>query len=185
MPKPDQARCARCAGLEKKAAATKRQFAVEKEQYEIELCEDHARTFDRDMGAWTRVADEILPVVYAGTSDFQRARAVKNLFLPEPSPDPHVVKVQKLPPQYHLWTLTTHAKERCAERGISQRDALILASDPSFARPVPGPDGGDGDTGKWIHTRGGWHAIVDRQKKTVITVMPDELLAQRKELSVG
>lgn len=161
--------CDRCGGTRKPATIT-RKFAVDKDQYEIDLCDDHARAFDRDMGAWARIARDITPVVYRFSSEMKRERdidrAVKSAFKPTPPDDPNVVVIQRLPASFHLWSLTDHAKQRCRERQISEHDALMTACDPGYAFPARSDA-----PNTFVHIRGEWAAVVNPIRKVVITVM--------------
>lgn len=165
--------CDRCGGRKKPATQTRR-WSVDKDQLEIDLCDEHGAAFDRDTGMWARLSRDITPEVYKHQYDMTRERGIDRAvggprFRPVPPEDPRVVVVQKLPAKFHVWRLTDHAKERCAERGISEHDALLAASDPGLARTDP-------NTGYWIHTRGDVHCIVNRNTNHVITAITSEQL---------
>lgn len=51
--------CDRCAFGQEKPATTERTFALEDRYYKLDLCEQHATMFDRDLGGWTRLAAEV------------------------------------------------------------------------------------------------------------------------------
>jgi hypothetical protein len=174
--------CDRCGGKKKRATVSKK-LAVDTEVVALDLCEDHARLFDQQLGAWTRIGRDITPAkhepffVSTRERSHERARTIR----PTPPPDDtKVVISQKLPAKFHTWNLTTHAIERCVERKISHTDALIAAADPAVARIDP-------QTGYWIHQRGDIVAIVNRNTSVVITAMTTETLAERqqKEVHVG
>lgn len=163
-------KCARCAGTKKPATVIQR-FGLDDEQYELALCAEHGLAFQRDIGAWMRIADELTPEVHRAFSDHSRElsieRAAKHVFTPKPPADPKVVVVQKLPAAYHLWGLTDHAKERCAERGVSERDALICAADPAVTFQHPQHEG----SVLRHHKRGSVIVLCNTETKSVVTVM--------------
>lgn len=168
--------CDRCGGRKKPATQTRR-WGLDKDQFEIDLCDEHGSAFDRDMGMWARLSRDITPEVYKHQYDMTRERGIeraKSVFAPAVPSDPSIVVVQKLPAKFHTWSLTDHAKQRCVERGVSERDALIAASDPSIAFPDPkNPE-------YWMHQRGDIHCIVVRRRNIVVTVMDDATYEARR-----
>jgi hypothetical protein len=182
--------CARCGGATRKPATQTARFAVDNDRYEIDLCDQHAAQLDRELGGWVRLARDVTPAstVQPGrlsiTAERERTQPPplvptriggSSAFIPKDL-QPGVVHVQKLPPGYHDWRLTEHALQRCEQRGIAQRDALIAASDPQLTYPTKQ------DPAEWFHIRGPIACVVNAATKEVITVMhQSELETEGKE----
>lgn len=70
------------------------------------------------------------------------------------------------------WTICRHARARASELGFALIDLLVAAAEPeqSYEQSRYGP-------GRWMHQRGDVAVAVNRQTRTIITVVlrrPDQ-----------
>lgn len=188
--------CDRCVMGKEKPATTKRTFAIEDRYSEIDLCEQHADAFDRDIGVWVRLASDIdNPYDRAGRSTtFTRERAEDARRVVEQSAalqrqNEESVLVQKraaeqaaetarlareaerqaynLIPGAKIWTLTRHARDRMMLRGFTPTDVLMAVTMPSAKTPSVNP----GQAHLLVCRRGDCRVVVDPRTHQIVTVI--------------
>lgn len=181
--------CDRCAFGGEKPATEERRYAIEDRYYLLELCQEHAEMFDRDMSRWTRVSQDI-DNPYAGTrgrSEFftreateqtRRARELAEKARKEAASRDFAARraaeiameeeqhLRKSLPGALAWALTTHARERMVERGFTLEDLYRTATQPEHTYPQEwrGPDVA-------IYQRGDCRLAVNTRQQVVITVI--------------
>lgn len=166
--------CDRC--LKDTLASTTIRFSIGDTEYEIDVCEKHADMFQRDMHGWTRVSREKEKPSFLGRSQVEldnhrrlvRAesdRAKRRTELKEADP-----QLETIPGPALDWTLSTHAEEQLAARGpaygFSKREVLLAAHSPQHSYAAD-------DGVCYRHNRGPVSCVVDRQRQTIVTVMPN------------
>jgi hypothetical protein len=183
-------------GFGKERPATQeRVFALEDRYYKLELCDEHAKMFDREVGAWARLAAEI------DTPDFARPRS--QFFLDERARETARIRElsqkakeqaavgdfatkraaamaaqveadvaaesearsRKLIPGGMKWRLTDHARERAEQRGYTVHDVLEAAARPDHTYASVR------DPELTIHERAGCRVVVDGRSCAIITVI--------------
>lgn len=183
--------CNRCIPSKAKEVTVKRTFALDGSWYELPLCDEHAATFDRDLGRWTMIADEIdAPNGRTKSEYFTAERRREALRIAElrtkaankiasenfaerrraeldaEAEDRAEHEARQTIPGALNWNLTDHARERMAERGFSIFDTLQAAAQPkqTFRQPWRGPFVA-------VNQHGDCRVIVNEAEKLIITVM--------------
>lgn len=210
--------CERCPYTSAEQATAERIWAVEDRYYRLRLCARHAAAFDRELGAWTMLAEEVdNPYDTAGqrrSSPFftaerkretARLRELRDRAIqraaesaaaeaaeaaaharraqfeaaehpggsagasPAAAP-PHVdadeLAARRAIPGAFSWGLTTHARQRAAQRGFSIAAVLRTAAQPehTYRQSHRGP-------GIALYSRGDCRVVVDTETQTIITVV--------------
>lgn len=149
--------CDRCIRGNEKTAVTERKFVIDGLGYKLELCEQHGDAFDRDLGVWIQLAQDI-DNPFAGTKsstmftkeDNERQRSVlqqsdevrrnteQSIFakkqaerLAEEAEHEAYNKI----PGAKIWTLTRHARERMMERNFTVAEVLMTVTMPATRVP--------------------------------------------------
>jgi hypothetical protein len=65
--------CDRCGGRKKRATRTIK-YSVDGENLEVDVCEEHGRAFDRDIGAWRRISREVVRTNTFGPAKLSKTR---------------------------------------------------------------------------------------------------------------
>lgn len=160
-------------------ATTTQKFSLNGVDYEIDLCEKHADALTRDFLGWARLArererptmfrsSESVRAYTTGTSPASPPPAAKRTPTPpvDDKPTPTLVAI---PETAKNWTLSVHAEQQLEDRGpehgFDRRDVYLACVQPTHAYEAEG--------GNWRHVRGPVSLIVDRQRKKVVTVMPN------------
>lgn len=187
--------CDRDALGREKPATAKRTLSVEGISYTLRLCEEHARMFDREMFAWTRLGEELAAVTpMFGSKYAEDARKAATLRarqqpvhshheaqesapqIPAPSIShrPHrlgqPLSAEQVKPGERYsngWLLTPHAAERAEQRRYSIDEVLTAAARPEITYD----DQAAGGVIRRIHQAGGCAVAVNTQEKVVLTVL--------------
>lgn len=147
--------CDRCAFGKVLPASTHRTFAIEDRYYRIDLCDKDAAAFDRDLGAWTRLAVDIdnpydsssRPASATYTPErAERARVVlqqsdeirhaeqQTIFAKkraEQLAEEAEKHARQTIPGALNWTMTRHARERMLKRGFTAGEVYMAVTIPS------------------------------------------------------
>lgn len=184
--------CDRCSFGREKEASTERVFCLDELWYELNLCEDHAKMFDRDWTGWTRLATDIDPPsgrerhsewfsaerkreterirelrdkanTQAASAEFALRRAAEIEL--ETAQREELNARQSIPGALE-WRLVNHARERMLERGFTIHEVLTTAASPGTVvrQPWRGPDIA-------VHQRGDCRVVVNDRTKAIITVI--------------
>lgn len=184
--------CDRCSFGTVKEATTERKFYLDELWWKLDLCEEHAKLFDREWGGWTRLAQEIdgpqPDRVHSNYFTAERKRETERLrelrdkaqreaasreFAARRAAE--IEEETRIAAEAHArnsipgaakWSLTTHARARMVQREFTIEDVLRTAAEPHFteARPERGKD-------IWLRQRGQCRVIVDATSHTIITVV--------------
>lgn len=189
--------CDRCVIGKEKSAKNVRTFAIEDRYSTIDLCDQHAEAFDRDIGQWIQLATDIEnPYDRAGRSTtYTRGRAEDARRVLDQSDalkrqQAESVLVQQRAaamqaeidrlareaerqafnqiPGAKVWTLTRHARERMMERDFTVAEVLMAVTMPSHKAPNHKPGLGH----LLICVRDEVRAVVDPRTHQIITVIP-------------
>ncbi len=124
--------CARC--IVARPAETIGRFAYGGYQYEIELCDMHARMFDADLANWVRLAKDLGPLV---------KDHVENVVVPFPVADGGVERHDSEPePAEEIsldamaYTFSEHAIWRMNKRKVTKTDVFrVISTNKKIVRP--------------------------------------------------
>lgn len=190
--------CDRCSFGKVLPATTSRTYAIEDRYYKLDLCENHGEMFDRDIGGWTRLSEEI-DNPYDGSSKItstftreqsERARAVLNQSdaIRRNVEDSAFVQKQaeKLAkeamqhaynsiPGAKLWTFTNHARERMMLRKFTPAEVLMAVTMPATRTPHPS------DPSEVYCTRDRCIAIVNPRAHVIVTILDRDLVGLGQE----
>ena len=157
--------------------------------YELDLCSEHARTFDDQIWGWLRLAREVTDgATFAGPALSERLReapAVREglptkFLTAEETHEELPVSKTEMDIIRLRWTLTDHAWERLEERspifGFTIEDVLLAAEKPERSHMDREGRSRNGEV-IWIHWRGNVKVVVNRQTRTIITVGGKEQVA--------
>lgn len=154
--------CARC--LIPKPAETKGRFAYENYEYEIDLCDLHARMFDADLSNWIRLAKDIGPVV---------REHVENVVVPFPIVDggvddqdgPSEQPEEEISLDAMSYTFTEHAVFRMNHRKVTKTEVFrVISTKNKTVRPS------EDNFGAFVYTTDDLKVVVNPTRKRVITV---------------
>lgn len=185
--------CDRDAFGKEKPATEIRQFSIGSDFYKLELCEQHATLFDREIGGWALIAqdDEYAPrvrmpkiggVFTAAQTEAARKAAALRAEQQQLDADveqlaqaaqaaveePEVAEVHRLSYGAQEWVLTPHAQERAKQRGYSLNEVLEAAEHPERAYDQLASKYGPGTR---LHRRGECMVAVNPTRKVVISVL--------------
>lgn len=189
--------CDRCLMGKEKPATTKRTFAIEDRYSEIDLCDQHADAFDRDIGQWIQLATDIEnPYDRAGRSTtFTRERAEDAKRVIEQSAalqrqhEQSVLEAErakamikkaeedafKAIPGAMKWTLTRHARQRMMERGFTPTEVLMAVTVGNIVKqPWRGP-------AVEVHSRAGCRVVVETRTHQIVTVIERDTALETAE----
>lgn len=174
--------CVRCLGSRPDRARHARYLMLgedPQEAYRVQLCDEHAEEFDRDIGAWSILADavELQPerarALRLGTSELGDDHAARIRELRERAAsrqrrvDADTASEVRLGSDSDEWRFSVHAQDRAGERNFTRQQVLRAAAFPERVTPVVGEQAGPGI---FYHYRGGITAVVNRLERIIITV---------------
>lgn len=180
-------KCMRCPYVRPRRATQQRSFMLAQypdEQYDLDLCDEHAAQFDRDLYVWMDLADivDVEPTMArpsrafrpdsprgAGDESATRIRELREKA--NASRTPTVVTEDDerdalIGPSHDQWLFTRHAQKRAKERGFDMQDVLKAAAHPHTSAPSSRKDS--------PHVQ--WRltdeccAVVDVETKEILTV---------------
>lgn len=183
--------CNRCGFGSELPATTERTFSIEDAHYKLDLCEEHGKLFDREMGRWSMVADDVEAPTIRHRSEYftsERVREAKRIAelrakVAEQAASKEFAQRRALEieaesavkeeaharhsiPGAMAWGLTTHARERMVERGFTISEVLQTVAHPAaiVEQPWRGPF-------IEVRQRGDCRVAVNAQEKAIITVI--------------
>jgi hypothetical protein len=175
--------CVRCLGSRAASARHARYLMLgedPQEAYRVQLCDGHADEFDRDIGAWSILADavELQPerarALRLGASEFgdDDAARIRELRERAAARRPRAVDADEasevqLGSGSDEWRFSVHAQDRAGERNFTKQQVLQAAAFPTTTAPTVGQDAGPD---KFYHSRNGVTTVVDRRKRIIVTV---------------
>ncbi len=195
--------CVRC--FNPTPATTRERMSFGGDEYDLDLCEQHADRYQQDMFGWVRYGR-----IQEQPSRFDRRRrededldrgqvVVAHIAVPqarqaEPEPEPREVEepakdewgltyaqqaaqqmLGVVPEGFELWRFSEHALERQEARGISRIEALWAAADPSIVAPGNRP-------GTLRHRREHVEVIVNPAQKRIITVINKNIVTDMPDM---
>lgn len=172
--------CDRC--IKDTPATTTERFTYAAVDYEIDLCDRHAEMFQRDMFGWTRLSREKeRPTTFGRTSveldnhrrlarsESDRA-AERRRQQEQQSAESQQPQLETIPGPALEWTLSKHAEEQLKKRGplfgFGKREVLLAAHTPEASYLAD-------DGVCYRQNRGSVSVVVDRTRRSVVTVMPN------------
>lgn len=179
--------CDRCAVGKEAEATTTRQFGIDKDRYEIDLCETHGAMFDREFMGWSRLARPLEDVFakantnYFGEKDAARraaelrakAQQASEAIVAEAQANQdaqvHQLHAGLKPGERHRngWLVTPHAAERAEQRGYTLSQLMAAAATPKMSRD----SNADDRPYTRIHADDDCAVVVNPFEKVIITVL--------------